>query len=148
MRFFHFFWLLYNRQAWNSSDSIQNLYRPKTAGSTPFPWREKIGRPMEQAFKTLVAEAPGREYFVFVISAFSELDLKRRTHRSEPWDQSGSADRIHPGRFCGSGELTRLISSTLSCVLDFLYGFSSARSVFPAQSLISWGFSVDCSFLF
>ncbi len=44
---------------------------------------EKIGRPVEQTFKTLVAEAPGREYFVFVIPASSELDLKKAARAAD-----------------------------------------------------------------
>ena len=38
---------------------------------------EKIGRPPEEVFKTLVAEAPGHEHFVFIVPAVSELDLKK-----------------------------------------------------------------------
>ncbi|MBE6356467.1 MAG: Cys-tRNA(Pro) deacylase [Lentisphaerae bacterium] len=37
----------------------------------------KIGRSPEEVFKTLVTEAPGHEYFVFVVPAASELDLKK-----------------------------------------------------------------------
>lgn len=37
----------------------------------------KIGEPPEQVFKTLVAEAAGPLYFVFVIPAAAELDLKK-----------------------------------------------------------------------
>jgi Cys-tRNA(Pro)/Cys-tRNA(Cys) deacylase len=38
---------------------------------------EKINRTADEVFKTLVAEAPGHEYFVFVVPAASELDLKK-----------------------------------------------------------------------
>jgi len=37
---------------------------------------EKIGRPVEQVYKTLVTQGTGREYFVFVIPVAEELDLK------------------------------------------------------------------------
>ena len=37
----------------------------------------KIGRSPDEVFKTLVSEAPGHEYFVFVVPAASELDLKK-----------------------------------------------------------------------
>lgn len=38
---------------------------------------EKIGRSPDEVFKTLVAEAPGKEYFVFIVPAAGELDLKK-----------------------------------------------------------------------
>ena len=38
---------------------------------------EKIGRSPDEVFKTLVAEAPGHEHFVFVVPAASELELKK-----------------------------------------------------------------------
>ncbi len=39
---------------------------------------EKIGESPDQVFKTLVTQAPpGKEYFVFVIPASGELDLKK-----------------------------------------------------------------------
>ena len=38
---------------------------------------EKIGRPPEEVFKTLVTQAPGKEYFVFIVPAAGELDLKK-----------------------------------------------------------------------
>lgn len=37
----------------------------------------KLGRPPEEVFKTLVAEAPGHEHFVFIVPAAAELDLKK-----------------------------------------------------------------------
>ncbi|MEA4861731.1 MAG: Cys-tRNA(Pro) deacylase [Victivallaceae bacterium] len=37
----------------------------------------KIEEPVEQVFKTLVTEAAGPAYFVFVIPAAAELDLKK-----------------------------------------------------------------------
>lgn len=37
----------------------------------------KIGIPPEQCFKTLVAQSPAREYFVFIVPGSSELDLKK-----------------------------------------------------------------------
>ncbi len=38
---------------------------------------EKIGRSPEEVFKTLVVQAPGHEYFVFVVPSAGELDLKK-----------------------------------------------------------------------
>lgn len=38
---------------------------------------EKLGRSPEEVFKTLVAQAPGHEYFVFIVPAAGELDLKK-----------------------------------------------------------------------
>lgn len=38
---------------------------------------EKLGRSPDEVFKTLVTEAPGHEYFVFVVPAAGELDLKK-----------------------------------------------------------------------
>ncbi|MCI5778785.1 MAG: Cys-tRNA(Pro) deacylase [Lentisphaeria bacterium] len=38
---------------------------------------EKIGRSPDEVFKTLVAEAPVHRYFVFLVPAASELDLKK-----------------------------------------------------------------------
>jgi Cys-tRNA(Pro)/Cys-tRNA(Cys) deacylase len=38
---------------------------------------EKIGRTPEEVFKTLVTQAPGKEYFVFIVPAAGELDLKK-----------------------------------------------------------------------
>jgi Cys-tRNA(Pro)/Cys-tRNA(Cys) deacylase len=37
----------------------------------------KIGRPVEQVFKTLVAQGVSKEIFVFVIPVAEELDLKK-----------------------------------------------------------------------
>lgn len=37
---------------------------------------EKIGRPVEQVYKTLVAQGTSREYYVFIIPVAEELDLK------------------------------------------------------------------------
>ena len=37
----------------------------------------KIGRSPDEVFKTLVAEAPGHEYFVFIVPSSGELDLKK-----------------------------------------------------------------------
>ena len=37
----------------------------------------KLGRTPDEVFKTLVAETPAHEYFVFVIPAAGELDLKK-----------------------------------------------------------------------
>ena len=37
----------------------------------------KIGKDQDQVFKTLVTEAPGPEYFVFVIPGPATLDLKK-----------------------------------------------------------------------
>ncbi|MCQ2451645.1 MAG: Cys-tRNA(Pro) deacylase, partial [Oscillospiraceae bacterium] len=36
-----------------------------------------IGKPVEQVFKTLVAESPKGEHFVFVIPVAETLDLKK-----------------------------------------------------------------------
>jgi Cys-tRNA(Pro)/Cys-tRNA(Cys) deacylase len=38
---------------------------------------EKIGRSPDEVFKTLVAQAPGHEYFVFIVPSAGELDLKK-----------------------------------------------------------------------
>ena len=37
----------------------------------------KIGESPEQVFKTLVTEAPGHEYFVFIVPVCGELNLKK-----------------------------------------------------------------------
>ena len=37
----------------------------------------KIGRNPDEVFKTLVTQAPGKEYFVFILPATGELDLKK-----------------------------------------------------------------------
>jgi Cys-tRNA(Pro)/Cys-tRNA(Cys) deacylase len=37
---------------------------------------EKIGKPVEDVYKTLVTQGTSKEYYVFVIPAASELDLK------------------------------------------------------------------------
>ena len=37
----------------------------------------KIGKSPDQVFKTLVTEAPGHEYFVFIVPVCQELDLKK-----------------------------------------------------------------------
>lgn len=38
---------------------------------------EKIGKSPDEVFKTLVTEAPGHEYFVFIVPAAGNLDLKK-----------------------------------------------------------------------
>ena len=43
----------------------------------------KIGRSPDEVFKTLVAQAPGHEYFVFVVPASSELELKKAARAAE-----------------------------------------------------------------
>ena len=37
---------------------------------------EKIGRPVNQVFKTLVTQGTSREYYVFIVPVAEELDLK------------------------------------------------------------------------
>jgi Cys-tRNA(Pro)/Cys-tRNA(Cys) deacylase len=37
----------------------------------------KIGKSTDEVFKTLVTEAPGHEYFVFIVPAGANLDLKK-----------------------------------------------------------------------
>ena len=37
---------------------------------------QKVGRPVEQVYKTLVAQGASREYYVFIIPVATELDLK------------------------------------------------------------------------
>lgn len=37
---------------------------------------QKVGRPVEQVYKTLVAQGASREYYVFIIPVAAELDLK------------------------------------------------------------------------
>ena len=43
---------------------------------------QAIGMPPEQVFKTLVAQNPKHEHFVFIIPAVTELDLKKAAHAS------------------------------------------------------------------
>ena len=43
---------------------------------------EKIGRSQDEVFKTLVAESPAHEHFVFVVPAAGELDVKKAAHAS------------------------------------------------------------------
>jgi len=38
---------------------------------------EKLNRSPDEVFKTLVTQAPGHEYFVFIVPAAGELDLKK-----------------------------------------------------------------------
>lgn len=38
---------------------------------------EKLHRSPDEVFKTLVTQAPGHEYFVFIVPAAGELDLKK-----------------------------------------------------------------------
>ena len=69
-----------------------NVLRLLEGGGVPFRWFEydvsdgkidavsiaaKIGEAPEQVFKTLVAQGPKREYFVFVVPAPATLDLKK-----------------------------------------------------------------------
>jgi len=37
---------------------------------------QKLGKPLEQVYKTLVAQGGSREYYVFIIPVAAELDLK------------------------------------------------------------------------
>ena len=71
---------------------------------------EKIQRPPEEVFKTLVTQAPGHEYFVFIVPANGELDLKKaakaagkKKYRDDPAERIASADRIRPRRLFASG---------------------------------------------
>ena len=43
----------------------------------------KLGRTPDEVFKTLVAETPAHEYFVFVIPAAGELDLKKAAQAAQ-----------------------------------------------------------------
>ena len=44
---------------------------------------EKLGRSTDEVFKTLVAESPAHEHFVFVIPAAGELDLKKAAQAAD-----------------------------------------------------------------
>ena len=44
---------------------------------------DKLGRGEDEVFKTLVAEAPGHEHFVFIVPAAGELDLKKAAKAAE-----------------------------------------------------------------
>lgn len=44
---------------------------------------DKLGRSEDEVFKTLVAEAPGHEHFVFIVPAAGELDLKKAAKAAE-----------------------------------------------------------------
>ncbi len=69
-----------------------NVLRLLEGAAIPFRWFEydvsdgkidavsisaKIGEPPDQVFKTLVAQGPRRDHFVFVIPAPASLDLKK-----------------------------------------------------------------------
>lgn len=41
---------------------------------------EKTGAPVEQSFKTLVAQGKSKEYYVFVLPVDKEVDLKKAAH--------------------------------------------------------------------
>lgn len=43
----------------------------------------KLGRSEDEIFKTLVAEAPGHEHFVFIVPAAGELDLKKAARAAQ-----------------------------------------------------------------
>ena len=51
-------------------------YMPEDGAIDGISVAKKIGRPLEQVFKTLVAQGVSREYYVFVIPVAMELDLK------------------------------------------------------------------------
>ena len=44
---------------------------------------EKLGRSADEVFKTLVAESPAHDHFVFVIPAAGELDLKKAAQAAD-----------------------------------------------------------------
>ena len=50
----------------------------------------KLGRSTDEVFKTLVTEAPGPEYYVFVVPASGELNLKKAAKIKKEWRESPS----------------------------------------------------------
>ncbi|KUO49865.1 MAG: aminoacyl-tRNA deacylase [Desulfitibacter sp. BRH_c19] len=56
----------YNTYSYNHSDGLID-------GITV---AKKIGRPVDQVYKTLVAQGTSRDYYVFIIPVSNELDLK------------------------------------------------------------------------
>ena len=80
----------------------------------------KLGRTPDEVFKTLVAETPAHEYFVFVIPAAGELDLKKAAQAA----QRKSIDMI-PLK-----QLFPLICARTLC----LFGSSTRNMVFGSSS--------------
>ena len=58
---------------------------------------QRIGRPVEQVFKTLVTRGAGRNFFVFVIPVAEELDLKAAAAAVK----EKSVEMIHVAELCG-----------------------------------------------
>ncbi len=58
--------ILYNTYSYDTSDGLIDGVSAA----------EKIGKPVDQVYKTLVAQGTSREYYVFVIPVAEELDLK------------------------------------------------------------------------
>ena len=53
---------------------------------------EKIGESPDQVFKTLVTQAPpGKDYFVFVVPASGELDLKKAAKKIKEAEEAAQA---------------------------------------------------------
>lgn len=69
--------------------NVERLLEKETIPFTPYEYNvsdgcldavsiaRKIGKDPDQVFKTLVTEAPGPEYFVFIIPGPATLDLKK-----------------------------------------------------------------------
>lgn len=61
----------------DKSGITYNTYEYETKGAIDgVSVAEKIGKPVEQVYKTLVTQGASREYYVFVIPVAMELDLK------------------------------------------------------------------------
>ena len=66
---------------------------------------QKTGHPCEQTFKTLLAQGPAGDLFVFVLPVDRELDLKKaaqaaaqKKHRHGPGQGFAEAHRLYPRR--------------------------------------------------
>lgn len=66
---------------------------------------EKTGAPVEQSFKTLVAQGKSKQYYVLVLPIAEEVDLKKsrksgggEIHRDDPCQRYHCSQRIRPRR--------------------------------------------------
>ena len=66
---------------------------------------EKTGAPVEQSFKTLVAQGKSKQYYVLVLPIAEEVDLKKaakavgeKVHRDDPCQRYHCSQRIRPRR--------------------------------------------------
>ena len=86
-----------------------NVLRLLEGAAIPFRWFEydvsdgkidavsisaKINEPPDQVFKTLVAQGPKRDHFVFVIPAPASLDLKKAARAAGQKSISGDVQRL------------------------------------------------------